>query len=145
MPILSPPRAGSTSARTGRAAGARGNRARTSCRTAPPPGAPPRGRRGRRGYSCTELVQQGRRVERVEADPGGDLLARRPRPLAEERAQDLARGRRAPPVLPNLAHETGAELRGANPGAQVVGGVEARVHVGKEVLGRVADAGRGRG
>ena len=43
---------------------------------------------------------------------------------------------------PDLADEVLPQLRRADPGAQVVGRVEARVHVGEVVLGRVADAGR---
>src|ERR671910_1672006 len=92
--------------------------------------------------SSTEFVQQRRRVERVEPEPRGDLLARRPRPLAPEPAQPLARLRPPPPILAHLACEVAAELRRADPRAQVVGRVEARVHIGEIVLIRVPDPGR---
>ena len=75
---------------------------------------------------------------------GRDLLARRASALAEQLPQPLARLRAAPPVLAHLADEMLPQLRGADPGAEVVGRVEAGVHVGEVVLRRIADA-RGAG
>src|SRR3989337_2786943 len=88
-----------------------------------------------------ELVQQRARVEGLEAEPGRDLLARRPRPLAEEVAQPRTGFGAPPPVLPDLVDELAAELRRADPGSEVVRRVEARIHVREVVLARVADAG----
>ena len=73
--------------------------------------------------------------------PRRDLFARRPRPLAKSpRRRSPVAGRRhqsAPTCRQVLA-----QLRRADPGAQVVGRVEARVHVREVVVARVADAGR---
>ena len=60
--------------------------------------------------------------------------ARAPQPLAGLGA--------TPPVLADLADQMLPELRRADPGAKVVGRVEAGVHVGEVVLGRIADPGR---
>src|SRR5439155_4702764 len=78
-----------------------------------------------------DLLEQRLRVERVEADPGGDLLARRLGALAEQVSQELARLLVAPPVLADLVDQVAAQLSGADPRSQVVGAVEARVHVGE--------------
>src|SRR5262249_51393237 len=88
-----------------------------------------------------QLVEERSSVVRVEAEPGGDLLARRLRPLEEESPQALAGLRAAPPVRADLLDEPGAQLRGPNPGAEVVGRVEAGVHVGDESVRAVTDAG----
>src|ERR687888_1703154 len=90
-----------------------------------------------------QLVDERLRVERRVAEPGRNLLAGGLRALEEEPAQELAGLGAPPPVLPDLAHEVRAELRRADPGAQVVGGVEARVHVGEEAVRAVAHPGRG--
>src|SRR6185436_9598347 len=63
------------------------------------------------------------------AQSAGDVLARGLRSLGEERAEDLAGLRAAPPVRSDLLHEMRAKLRVADPGAQVVGRVEAGIHV----------------
>src|SRR5688500_4872904 len=89
-----------------------------------------------------ELVQQGTGVERLVAQPARDLLARRSRSLEEEAAQPLARLGSPPPVLTRIAEQRLAQLRRADPGAEVVGRVEARVHVREIVLAWIADAGR---
>src|SRR5688500_7045258 len=89
-----------------------------------------------------ELVQQRFRVVRIEADAGGDLLARRPRSLAEEVAQALSCLGPAPPVLPRVADQELAQLCRADPGTEIVRRVETRVHVREVVLARVTDPGR---
>ena len=61
----------------------------------------------------------------------GDLLARGLRALEEEVAQELAGRRVAPPVLADRLDQVAAELGRADPGAEVVGRVEAGVHVGE--------------
>src|SRR3954454_13990480 len=86
-----------------------------------------------------DLVQQRLRVQRVEAEASRDLLAGRLRALAEELRQELAGLAIPPPVRTDLVDEVRAQLRGADPRAEVVGGVEARVHVGEVVVLRVPD------
>src|SRR5919204_5044343 len=90
-----------------------------------------------------QLVDERLRVERRVAEPGRNLLAGGLRALEEEPAQELAGLGAPPPVLADLAHEVRAELRRADPGAQVVGRVEARVHVREEPVRAVAHPGRG--
>src|SRR5947209_9390820 len=76
-----------------------------------------RSRPDRRTSSCESLLatreirHERARVERVEAEARGDLLARRLRPLCEQVAQDLARLRSPPPVLAHLAHAQRAQQR----------------------------------
>src|SRR4029079_4626335 len=89
--------------------------------------------------SDDDLGKERGRVERVEAEPRGDVLARRLRALAEELAQQLARLRASPPLLAGLADQVAAELRGADPRTQVVGRVEAGVHVAQVPVAAVAD------
>src|SRR5947207_11893864 len=89
-----------------------------------------------------DLAEERRRVERVVAEPDGDILARELRPLAKEIGEQLARLRVAPPVLADRVDQVAAELGRADPGAQVVGRVEAGVHVGEVAVAAVADAGR---
>src|SRR5439155_17192514 len=48
-------------------------------------------RRGESGLGDAELVEQRAHVQRVEAEPVGDLFARGPRSLAEELAQEVSR------------------------------------------------------
>ena len=81
-------------------------------RRADRPRGPPRPRDALGG---DQLVDQRGRVERVVADPVGDLLARRPRALGEERPQELARLWPAPPVLADRLAEVapGAAPRGS--------------------------------
>src|SRR6185312_9461035 len=62
------------------------------------------GRGGQRGLHA-ELGAQRAGVERLEADPAGDLLARGLRALAEELAQVVAGLRARPPLLAHLALE----------------------------------------
>src|SRR5207253_10142985 len=81
-------------------------------------------------------------VERVVADALGDLLARRLGALEEQAAPELAGLRASPPVLSHVLYQVLAELGGADPGAQVVRRIEARVHVGEVALPAVAKAGR---
>src|ERR671938_1805683 len=95
------------------------------------------------GSGSVQLVDERLGVEGVVAETGRDLLARGPRALEEEPAQKLAGLRAPPPVLADLAHEVRAELRRADPGAQVVRRVEAGVHVREEPVRAVAQAGRG--
>src|SRR3954447_4989377 len=97
----------------------------------------------RRDPLRADLVEQWSGVERVEADAVGDLLARGPRALAEELAEELAGRRAAPPVLADRLDQVAPELGRTDPGAEVVGRVEARVHVGEVGVAAVADAGRG--
>ena len=78
----------------------------------------------------------------VEAEAPRDLLAGRLRALAEERAEQVAGLAAAPPVLADLGDEVRAQLGRADPGAQVVGRVEAGVHVREVRVRAVADAGR---
>src|SRR4029078_9693341 len=85
----------------------------------------------RGGVLAAELAKQWRSVERLIPEPRGDLLTRRPRPLLAQRAQCVTGGGVAPPVFADLADEVVAELRGADPRPQVIGRVEAAVHVGK--------------
>src|SRR6266542_818889 len=73
-----------------------------------------------RGFLRPELVQEWPRVEGVEAQASGDLLAGWARPLAEQRPQPLAGLGAAPPVLAHIRDEPGPQLRRADPGAQVV-------------------------
>ena len=72
-----------------------------------------------------------------------DLFARRLRALAEQLAQQLAGLGPPPPVLADRLDQMPAELRGADPCAQIVGRVEAGVHVGEVAVAAVADPGRG--
>ena len=67
-----------------------------------------------RGH-CGQLGDQRCRVERVEADPLGDLLRRRPRTLAEQVAEQRPGLRAPPPVCRHLAAQVRAELGGADP------------------------------
>src|SRR4051794_16006607 len=90
-----------------------------------------------------ELGDERLDIERLETDASGDLLARRAGSLVEQRAQAVAGLSVAPPVLADLAPQVLAELRRADPRAQVVGGVEARIHIDDEVVFAVAQAGRG--
>src|SRR5262245_35902844 len=86
-----------------------------------------------------DLAEERRGVERVVAEAGGDLLARELRPLAEEIGEQLAGLRVAPPVLVDGVDQVPTQLRRANPRAQVIGRVEARVHVGEVAVAAVAD------
>src|SRR5207248_4462265 len=74
------------------------------------------------------------------AEPRGDFLTRGPRPLCEERAQAVAGLRVSPPVLADLTDEVIAQLRRADPRPQIVGRVEAPVHVGEVGVGAIANA-----
>src|SRR5215469_7139296 len=85
-----------------------------------------------------QLGDERRGVERVEAEPAGDVLGRGPRALGEQPTQDLAGLGAPPPVLADLAAKVHLELRRADPGARVVGGIEACVHVGQVAAGVVA-------
>src|SRR4029079_8754155 len=76
------------------------------------------------------------------ADALGDLFALRARALAEQVAQELARLLGAPPVGAEWCDEVAAERSRPDPRTQVVGGVEARVHVREEVVRAVVDARR---
>ena len=49
----------------------------------------------------------------------------------------------APPVLADLVDQVRAKLRVPDPGAEIVGRVEAGIHVGEVAVGRVANARRG--
>src|SRR4051812_32747720 len=89
-----------------------------------------------------DLVKERRRVERLESDPPGDLLARRLRALAEERAEELAGSWAAPPLLADRCDQVAPQLGRADPGAEVVGRVEARIHVGDVGVAAVPDARR---
>ena len=62
--------------------------------------------------------------------------------LAEERAQALARLRARPPLVADLTLQVRAQLGRADPGAEVVGRVEAGVHVREVAIRAVADARR---
>src|SRR5215210_8843330 len=81
----------------------------------PPPGAP---------STRPELADERRRVERLEAEPRGDLLARGQRALPEQLPQEVAGLAAAPPVLADLAHQVRPELRRSDPRAEIVGRVE---------------------
>src|SRR5882762_10957902 len=94
------------------------------------------------GELGADLVQERLRVERVEAEPARDLLACRLRALEKQIGEKLARLRVPPPVLAHLARQVLAQLRRTDPGAQVVGRVEACVHVREVVVLPVADARR---
>ena len=50
----------------------------------------------------------------------------------------------APPILADLAQQPLSQLGGANPGPEVVGGIEACVHVREIRIGAVGDSGRRR-
>ena len=89
-----------------------------------------------------DLVQERLRVERIEAEPAGDLFARRLRAFAEQIAEHLAVAATPPPVGTDLPNEVVAELRRADPRPQVVGRVEAGVHVREVVVALVTDARR---
>src|SRR5947208_16596358 len=75
-----------------------------ACRASPPPTRVERLRR-------VQLVDERPSVERLVAEPRRDLLARRPGPLEEERAQELPGLPAPPPVLADLRDEVGTELR----------------------------------
>ena len=64
-------------------------------------------------------------------------------PSQEEAAQELAGCRVVPPVRADRVDQVAAELGRPDPGAKVVGRVEAGVHVGEVGVRAVADAGRG--
>ena len=88
-----------------------------------------RGAVSRAAANWSELVQQRRRVQRVGAEPLGDLLARGPRPSRKSsRRRSPVSGRRHD-VLADFGEQVLPELGRPNPGAQVVGRVEARIHV----------------
>src|SRR5437764_1623886 len=93
------------------------------------------------GRLRAELGAQRAGVERLEADPAGDLLARGLRALVEELAEVVAGLLARPPLVADLALEVRAQLRRADPGAQVVGRGEAGVHVGQGALAAVRDPG----
>src|SRR5918996_691631 len=101
----------------------------------------------RQGLASLERVQWGLlvderpHVERVEPDPARDVLARGAEALAEELSQQRARLGAPPPVVADRLPKVRAELRGPDPGPQVVGGVEARVHVRQVAVGPVHEAG----
>src|SRR5918996_1105468 len=88
-----------------------------------------------------ELLDARPHVERVEPDPARDVLARGAEALAEELSQQRARLGAPPPVVADRLPKVRAELRGPDPGPQVVGGVEARVHVRQVAVGPVHEAG----
>src|SRR5438045_8430622 len=83
-----------------------------------------------------------RGVVRPEAESSGELVARRTPSLGEEVPQDLARLSTLPPVLADLREEVGAKLRVPDPGAQVVRGVEAGIHVREMTVRVIPHAGR---
>src|SRR6266702_1510710 len=88
-----------------------------------------------------DLGQERGGVERVVAEARRDLFARRFRALAEELAQQLARLGAPPPVFADRVDQVPAQLRGADPCAQVVRRVEAGVHVREITVAAVADPG----
>src|SRR6476469_4699768 len=93
----------------------------------------------RRGLRA-EFGDERTRVERLEAEPAGDLLARRARAREEERTETVARLGVPPPVLAELAAQVRAELRRPDPRAQVVRRVEARIHVRQISVLAIAEA-----
>src|SRR4029450_6653792 len=82
-----------------------------------------------------QLRHERSQVEWVVADPLGDLLTRGTRAFPEQLAEHLGGLRAWPPLVADALPHVRAQLGRADPGAKVVGRVEAGVHVGDEPVG----------